>query len=269
MFTVLPRIGTLSLALLLATGGSDLSTANGRDVQTIVQRWTAANRADFEAAAHYNYSERVHDDDGTRTYAVVMLYGSPYRQLVKNNGQPLSADDRRKEADALQKARRERAQESPEDRADRIHEYEKDREHAHRIIEEMPHAFQYTLSATRQAGSRKVYVLSATPRPGYQPQTTEAEVLAGMQGEFWIDTKTFQLVRGSAEVLRPVSIDGFLASVQPGTEFEVEQQPLDSGVWLPTHLLIHSRSSIVFVFHHHTIEDRTYFDYRKVDVVSP
>ena len=34
-------------------------------------------------------------------------------------------------------------------------------------------------------------------------------VLTAMRGEFWVDTTTFQWVRASALVLRPVSIDGF------------------------------------------------------------
>jgi hypothetical protein len=96
------------------------------------------------------------------------------------------------------------------------------------------------------------------------PPNIEARVLTGMQGEFWIDTKTYQLFRGWARVLRPVSIEGFLATVQPGTEFEIEQRPVGDGIWLPTRFFIHSRSDIAFVFHHHTSEDRTYFNYRKV-----
>jgi len=59
---------------------------------------------------------------------------------------------------------------------------------------------------------------TAAPHRGRLP-STEAEVLTGMQGQFWIDTKSYQLIRGVARVLRPVTIGGFLATVQPGTEF--------------------------------------------------
>ena len=89
-------------------------------------------------------------------------------------------------------------------------------------------------------------------------------VLTAMRGEFWIDTITFQWVRASAVVLQPVSIDGFLARIQPGTEFEVEQMPMTGDVWLPKHFQIRSRSSILFFFHHHINEEDTYFDYRKI-----
>jgi hypothetical protein len=128
----------------------------------------------------------------------------------------------------------------------------------------MPRAFDYTVATTRPVGSRTVYVLQATPRKGYNPPNVESRVLTAMRGEFWIDTITFQWVRASAVVLRPVSIDGFLARIQPGTEFEVEQMPMTGDVWLPKHFQIRSRSSILFFFHHHINEEDTYFGYRKI-----
>jgi hypothetical protein len=88
--------------------------------------------------------------------------------------------------------------------------------------------------------------------------------LPAMRGEFWIDTITFQWVRASARVLRPVSIAGMFARVQPGTAFELEQMPMSGDVWLPKHFQIRSRSSILFFFHHHIDEEDTYFDYRKI-----
>ena len=93
----------------------------------------------------------------------------------------------------------------------------------------MPRAFDYTVAATRRVGSRTVYVLRATPRKGYDPPNIESRVLTAMQGEFWIDTITFQWVRASARVLRPVSIAGIFARVQPGTAFEVEQMPISGA----------------------------------------
>jgi hypothetical protein len=251
-------VGLALLSFAVPSLGSDPP-----DVKTIVERWTAANRADFDAAPHYNYVERVRDDDGTKTYDVTMLFGSPYKRLLKQDGMPLDEEEQRRQSDEFGRTRRERAGESPGERAQRIADYDKKREQAHRIIEEMPRAFDYSLDSTRRMNSRDTYLLTATPRRDYDPPTTEAEVLTGMRGQFWIDATTFQLVHGRARVLHPVSIEGFLATVQPGTEFEVEQQPVGESVWLPTHVAIHTRSSIVFLFHRHSAEDRTYFNYRK------
>lgn len=51
-------------------------------------------------------------------------------------------------------------------------------------------------------------------------------MLRGMEGELWIDEATFQWVKVQARVIRPVSIEGFLARVEPGTRFELEKMPV-------------------------------------------
>ena len=250
--------GLFSVLLLLAFPVPEHAAAN---VDTILQRWSEANRLDFKAAQEFSYFERIQDDDGVKTYAVTMVLGSPYKQLVRKNGTTAEDAEQLEQADAS--ARSERNTESADARRKRIEKYQKTLEEAHRILEEMPHAFDYRLQSTQRSGSRMLYVLSATPRQGYDPPNTEARVLTGMQGEFWIDAETCQLFRGSARVLHPVTIDE-VATIQPGTEFEVDQRPVPggAGVWLPTHFSIHSRSSIAFLFHHHTSEDRTFFNFR-------
>jgi len=223
----------------------------------------AANRTDFDAAPHFDYSERIKDDSGTKTYDVVMLSGTPYKRLTAMNDRPLSGEQRRKEAEEFADERARRLEESDDDRADRLAEYQADRQRARRILDELPKAFQYTRRSDRTVSGRVVHVLEAVPRAGYRPPDVASRVLAGMRGEFWIDAASGQLTRAFAHVLKPVSIAGFLASVRPGTEFELEQMPVDGSVWLPTHFRIESRSSILFLFHHHTYEDRAYFRYHK------
>jgi hypothetical protein len=250
------------VSVLISVGA--LGSDGGTTVGEIVQRWAAANRADFEGSLPYNYSERIRDKDGTKTYEVAMLFGRPYKRLMMINGTPLGQSERQQEENKFIQERADRAAESRSERADRMAEYQKKRERAHRILDEIPQAFRYTRRPNRRVGSLLLYVLRASPRPGYEPPNIEAKVLTGMRGEFWIDTTTYQLYRGVAYVLRPISIEGFLATIQPGTQFEVEQRPVGDGIWLPTHVTISSRSSIVFLFHHHTDEERDYFDYRKV-----
>jgi hypothetical protein len=193
----------------------------------------------------------------------MLLAGTPFKRLVAVDGKPLTGDAKQREDARLQQARADRSQESPSDRAHRVAEYKKHFDQAHRILEEMPHAFRYAVAGRRRAGARTVLVLQATPRPGYDPPNVEARVLTGTRGEFWIDASTYQLVRGTAHVIHPVSIAGFIATIQPGTEFEIEQRPVDDDVWLPSRFQIRSTSSIIFLFHHHTREDRTFFDYHR------
>ena len=247
----------------LAGSGWGTATAADPDAATIIARSMAANERDWAAAPSYSYEENVRNDDGARTYEVVILAGTPYKRLTSVNGSPLTGDEKKKEDEKLARERARRETESRDARAQRLQEYERTRDRVHRILVEMPRAFEYQLAATRRVSSRKVYVLRATPQPAYDPPNAEAEVLTGMSGEFWIDAGTYQWVRAFAHVLHPVEIDGFLAKVQPGTEFEVEQMHVDGGVWLPRHLEIRSRASIFFLFPHHSFEDHTYSNYRK------
>jgi hypothetical protein len=84
-------------------------------------------------------------------------------------------------------------------------------------------AFNFTRLGETTMHGHQVYFLKASPRPGYQPPNMEAQALTGMQGKLWMDKETFQWVRVEAQVVRPVSIEGCLAQVEPGTRFELEK----------------------------------------------
>jgi hypothetical protein len=90
----------------------------------------------------------------------------------------------------------------------------------------------------------------------------EAKVLTGMEGTLWIDEKTFQWVKVEASVIRPVSIAGFLAQVEPGTHFELEKMSVAEGVWLPRHFSMKSQAKVLFFFTRKSQADETYYGYQ-------
>lgn len=250
--------GILVLVLALQAGSSTQT-----DVSTIIQRSVEATNRDWKAAPGYDYLERVRGDGGTKTYAVTMILGSPYQRLTAVNGKPLSAEKEKEEQQKLDKETEKRRNESPQERNDRIAKYLKDRKRDHSLLEQLTQAFDFKLQGRQKLGTRNVYVLRATPRAGYHPPNMEAEVLTGMQGRLWIDESTFQWVKVEAEVIHPVTIEGFLARVEPGTRFELEKVPVDGEIWLPAHFAVRSRSKIVFMISHKTHEEDTYWGYRK------
>ncbi|MGA8310476.1 MAG: hypothetical protein WB755_10640, partial [Terriglobales bacterium] len=130
-------------------------------------------------------------------------------------------------------------------------------------MEQLTKAFNFTLEGEQKLGPHEVYVLQATPRPGYLPPNREARVLTGMGGKLWIDKNTYQWVRVEAQVMHPVSIEGFLARVEPGTQFELEKMPVGDGIWLPKHFAMKAHAKVVFLFNHRTQEDDTYWGYQK------
>jgi hypothetical protein len=235
----------------------------GPGVKTIIQRSVAANQKDWQASPEYSYVERDQNDGNTKTYRVLMLEGSPYNYLLEVNGEPLSPEDQETEREKLQQAIEERRNETPQQREERIRQYQKERRRDHLLMEQLADAFDFTLKGEQKLDGFDVYVLSAKPRPGYQPPNTEAEALTGMQGKLWIDKKTYQWVKVEAEVVHPVSVEGFLARIEPGTRFELEKIPVADDIWLAKHFAMKSRAKILFFFSRNRQEHETYWDYQK------
>jgi len=252
-------IGAWSVVSLFAASPQSSPT----DVQTVIQRSVVANRLDWSAAPQYSYSERDRQDKGSKTYEVVMIQGSPYRRLVALNNALLSTADQDKEGRLMKDAIAKRRAESREERVARTAEYERERNRDRSLMDQLVEAFDFRSLGQQKLGNRDVYLLRATPRPGYRPPNIETEVLTGMRGTLWIDKDSFQWVKVAADVVHSVFIAGFLARVEPGTRFEVEKAPVADGVWLPTHFAMKSRAKILFVLTHRENEDETYFDYHK------
>lgn len=238
--------------------------AGGQEnVSTIIARSVEANDADWQAAPKYACFVNERDDKGSRTYEELMIEGSAYDRIVAVNGKPLSPAEQAQQERKLQKTIAERQHESREAREHRIAKYEAERRRDHMLMQELTKAFTFTLLGKQNQDGRQVYVVKATPRPDYQPPSMETKVLKGMQGKLWIDAKDYKWVKVMAETFRPVSIEGFLARVEPGTRFELEKAPVDAGVWLTKHFSMRSRAKILYVISKKNQEDDTYFNCHK------
>ncbi len=255
---MMPWIVVLALALQAAS-------ANDTDVHSIIQQSMEATRCDWQAAPEYDFSQRVRGKGGSRTSDVLMILGSPYEKLTAVNGAPLTAAQQEKEQQKLEQAIEQRRRESPEERNRRVAQYMKERKRDQSFLAELTRAFDFKLEGEQKLGSREVYVLRATPKPGYQPPNMETEALKGMQGRLWIDKNTFQWVKVEAQVIHPINIEGFLARVEPGTRFALEQMPVEDDIWLPSHFTMRSRAKVMFLFSQKSQDDETYWAYRKAD----
>lgn len=231
-------------------------------VEQIIRNSVAANQRDFQAGAKYNWKERDHTAKGTKTYQVTMIEGTPYYRLLAANGRTLSSEEEKQELQKEQQETEKRKSESPEVRQQRIAKFESDRTRDNNMMDQLTKAFDFTLSGTRTVRRFHVWVLKATPRSGYQPPNRDAQVLRGMQGELWIDQKTYNWVRVHAVVLQPVSIEGFLAQVEPGTQFDLQKAPVGNNIWQPTEYSMRAQARVLLMFNHNSEEQDTYWDYR-------
>ncbi|HET9831078.1 MAG TPA: hypothetical protein VFP91_05200 [Vicinamibacterales bacterium] len=236
-----------------------------RDVGAIIQNSVAVTHQNVAVASQFEHCERDVTRTGTKTYAVTMISGSPYSRLTAIDDKPLAEADRRQQQDNEDAARVARAGEAPDERARRLQKYERKFRRIRLLLEQLPAAFDFTSEGTQLSEGFDAYVIRATPKRDYRPASREAEVLNGMEVRLWIEQHSFQWIKAEATVVRPVSLEGFLAEIERGTRFSLEQQPVAPNVWLPTKFSMRTRAKILFLLRHRTDVDETYFDYRRIN----
>lgn len=250
--------------LTLVPAGTSLAFCQQPDVRTIIQKSVEANQRNFEAAPKYAYNERDKVGQGSKTYRVIMIDGSPYNRVIAVNEKPLPPAKEEHQEQLQQQETSKRLAQSASDRRNRIAQYQKDRKRDHNMLDQLTKAFNFHLLGTRKLDGFEVYLLKATPRPGYRPPNMDAQALTGMAGRLWIDKNTFQWVKVTARVIEPVSIEGFLAQVEPGTNFMLEQMPVGDGIWMPKHYAMHSRAKVLFLFNHSSSDEEWYSNYARI-----
>lgn len=261
---IIPILALGVLILIWSTLGSSSSGLDLDDVKLVLQRSAEMIRKYEGAAPEYDYLETdKHADGRTKTFQELMILGSRYERLVAVNGIPLSPPQEAQEQRKLEATIARRRNESQEERVQRLAKEEEIRKRNYALIEQIPAGFDFAYVGQQQLAGRDVYVLKATPKVGYRPVNRETQVLEGMQGQLWIDKETYNWVKVEAECIRPVSIVGYLARVEPGTRFELEMRPLSDGVWMPSHFAMKARAKVFFFFNHESSDDESYSEYHK------
>jgi hypothetical protein len=255
------------LGMVLAVpvhGAANVGSANV-NVEEIIRKSVVANQQNFEADPHYTYQETDHTGSSSKTYRVMMIDGSPYNRLIAEEGEPLSSQQSQAEERKLEQAKAQRRSESPRERQRRITKYQHGRQRDNEMMQQLTRAFTFKLVGERTLNGFEVYLLQATPKAGYKPPNMDTQVLPGMNGELWIDQKTYNWVKVTAKVIRRVSIEGFLAEVEPGTRFELEKRPVGDGIWMPSHFSMYSNAKVLYMFSHNSQQNQTFSDYQRTD----
>jgi hypothetical protein len=258
---------TLALSVLLPTGSAAVPS-----VTEIVSRSVANNQANWKAAPEFTYTEHDIITKGgqrtDRTYRVLMIDGSPYNETIAVNGEPLSPAAQKREQAELQRVTEKRDGESPETSRQRIAKYERGRRQDHELMSEMIAGFDFQMGGLQIIDGRECYRVDAYPKAGYVPHSHDTKVLSGMKGTLWIDAKEYQWVRVEASVFRPVSFGLFIAHVEPGTEFELDEAPAGNNVWEPVHFVTKVKASILHFWSHNSTDDESYSDYQQESAKS-
>jgi len=245
-----------------------------QDAREIARRAIDAEFASVLAGRNYNYVERqaTKQFNGSgklekfeaKTWDVTMVEGSPYRRLVGLNDKPLAAPDQNKEDEKLHWFTEQRHAENSDQRQLRIadwkHKQDKQREPLHEILD----GFNFKLLPDETVNGRAVWLVEATPKPGYKPKSKSAFFFPKVRMRLWVDRQDFQAVKAEMELLDSVWWNGIVARLPKGDRLTYELTRVDGNVWLPERIRITGSARVLFVKGFHGEIEIDYSNYKRV-----
>ena len=251
---------------------------HAQDAREIVRKSVELDQANWLRMKDYtwiaNETEHSLDSKGqvksteTSKWETVVLYGEPHRRMLERNGKPLTADEQRKEQQKLDKAVAKLDGETDAQRQRRLEQLEKQREKDRDFFREVTDLYDLRIEGQDQIDGLDVWVISATPKPGYQPKRRDARPLLKIKGKIWIDKAEYQWVRIEAETTGTISYGLFLARLNPGAKLLFEQTRVNDEIWLPKFERVSGSGRLGLVKKIALEQDLTWSNYRKFQVDS-
>jgi len=253
---------TLALTLVLRaeTPGSGLEI-----MQKVRQRAKWTEEKNPQADYTYNQLSRREKLDGNgavkekeeKLFEVFYIEDLMFRRLVKRNGQPLSAEEVKRE----QQRERDFRQQVPERKRRKAQGPQQDEV---ALNEELIGRYSYDLVGQETINGRSSYVLTYRPRSNALPLRRRIDrLLNKVAGKVWVDTQDYEIVRLEIHLAGKATMwGGLLASVRK-LEGEFEQTRTDEGVWLPLRIQGSLDARVLFTNYRLTQNDR-WSDFRKV-----
>jgi hypothetical protein len=264
--------------VLIAVASLSAAALPGQDAREIVRKSVELDQANWLRMKDYTWiareTERHLDSAGqvksqdSKTWETVVLYGEPHRRILKRDGQPLSPEAQQKQQAKLDQAVVRLERETPQQRARRLAGYTRQREKDREFLSEIPDLYKFRLEGTQTMDGYNVWIISAIPKPDYQPRHRDAKALLKIRGKIWIDQAEYQWVRLEAQTTATISYGLFLARLNPGAKLFFEQTRVNDEVWLPKRE-VRSGSGRVGLLKKIALEQElTWSNYRKFQVHS-
>lgn len=229
----------------------------GQDAREIVRRSLDIDKRNSEIARNYTFVQRQQERDidakgkvtkvESDTHDVTLLEGSPYRRHIAHNDQPLSAKEQAQEEAKLRKSIEDRRKETPEQRAQRVQDWERKQERQREPLRELPDAFDLKLAGEEKIAGVDTWMIDATPRAGYKPRSRTASFFPKVRARFWIAKQDYQWVKIDMESLDTISFGGFLIRMSKGSHLEFEALRVNNEVWLPKRAVLKGAVRIALV----------------------
>lgn len=249
-----------------------------QDAREIVRKSVELDQINWQRMRDYTWTaaqtERSLDSKGavksteTSKWETLVLFGEPHRRMLERNGKALTEVEQHKEQQKLDKAVAKLEAETDAQRQHRLEEYEKQREKDRDFLREVTDLYDLRIVGQEKVDGLDTWVISATPKPGYQPKHRDARPLLKIQGKVWIDKAEYQWVRIEAETTGTISYGLFLARLNPGATLRFEQTRVNDEIWLPKFERVSGSGRLGLVKKIALEQDLTWSNYRKFQVDS-
>jgi hypothetical protein len=241
MTSLLPLI---SASLLLAQDPRQiLSLALDRDqhnlelLNTYIYERKSIQRTYEKHGVLKRTSEEIHE--------VFHVDGSEIERLIAKDGIPLSESKQREEQQRVDKLIEKISKESPQQRASRRRESDKDRREEIEARRELLDAFDFSLLGVEAVRGRLCWSIRGEPRPGFKGKGRRADQMRKLRGVVWIDQQTHEFTRMDLDTHDTISFGWFLFRLQPGARIRIEQTLVNNEVWLPVEVNIRADARLL------------------------
>ena len=272
------RFKCVQLIISLALAAISGSIAGAQDAREIVRKSVELDQANWLRMKDYTWiaheTERDLDSKGTvksektKAWETLVLYGQPHRRMLERDGKPLPPDERRTEQAKLDKLAAKLQDETPEQRQRRVTDYEKKRQKDRDFLREVTDLYDFHLEGDQEVDGHAAWVISATPKPSYQPKHRDAKPLLKIRGKIWIDKSEYQWVRLEAETTDTISFGLFIARLNPGAKLVFEQTRVNDEIWLPKRESVTGSGRLGLVKKIALQQELVWSNYRKFQVES-
>ncbi len=200
-------------------------------VDTVANELTAM----YHPGSYLRYRMHTIDTKGDRVRELIESKDGPVARLILKNGRPLTEEE--------DKAERQRLADmiaAPSDYAKHVKKEDEGKKLADQLMRLLPDAMIYSYTpgqpqSGKNGGALEV-VLDYKPNPKFNPPSTPAQALTGLEGRVWIDAKSRQLVRLEGTIFRAVNFGwGMLAHIYPGGRVTLDQTHVGNDRWIFTH----------------------------------
>ena len=177
---------------------------------------------------YFMFKDTTEYKDHSITKEIVRTPQGGLSSTLLLNGRPLSAADRKKEDDKLQKFAND-----PEARRKRRDANHADDKRAEVMLTSLPDAFLYTYVGTdRGPNGEELVHLKFTANPKFVPPNHETAVYQGMQGDMTIDKRAMRIAKIDGTLFKDVDFGwGILGKLYKGGKFRIVQRDVGSGHW--------------------------------------